>query len=1088
MADEKRVYTVATAHLDTVWRWDLDETIREYLPATISDNFYLFQTVPGYTFNFEGAYRYHLIEEYYPDLFEQIQDYARHGQWHISGSAYENGDVNLPSPEALFRNILLGNLYFEKKFGKRSKDLFLPDCFGFGLALPGVIRHANLLGFTTQKLAWGSAYGRPFDLGVWQGIDGSQAYACLDGRSYRHQFRHVRTEASVLEKLAENEMNASLPWTLHLHGNGDKGGAPEKSSALAVSKAVKTNSGSPIQVYSASSDQIFQDLDVLPLEAKQKLPLCDYELVMTSHGAGGYTSRCMSKRLNRKNEVMADMAERCASAAQALTSYTYPRQRLNRAWERVIAHQFHDDITGTSNMAVYNRSWGDYFKSLLEFRSELTGAADAVASAMDTSFVEGVPVMVYNSVGAPRTDSVTARVRMKENSPYVKVFDEQGNEVKSQVIKKQGKTFELVFTASLPSLGFRVYDVRPSGVKCTLSSELKVTEHSLENEKYYLRFNKNGDIGSIFDKELNQELLEKPIKLALLKDNGALNYPAWELKYDEVMAEPYAYANTPSFRVVMNGPSKIGVAVSRSAGGSLFTQTVSLTAGGRFVTIDNQVNWQSRRTLLKMQFPFTASNEKASYDLGLGVIERPTNTKQLYEVPAQKWADLSDPVSDFGVSVFSDSKYGWDKPNDHTLRLSCIHTPAGAFTKEARQDLQDIGDNRFGVAIFSHSGNYTMGTQLQSEFYAYPLLAFQLTGSASGELGSSYSFVQSNDRGVLIRAIKKAEQSDELIIRVNEAIGMRHREVSLKLGGGIETAREVYASEEPLGEATVQDGVLLFNMGRFEVKTFAVTLKNTKVKTEEETCHPLELPYNVNVITNNFNRQLAIMAASGTSLPEELFPAEITCSGVPFRLGKGQKPYNALIPREQVIPLPKGFGKLYLLAACVRGDKELTLLAGQKPRTIKVYDFMEPLGQWEQYGLKQEAHMKADAVPALEFTHVHTPEDDAYGAPAEFCLYEIDVRGAAQLTLPYENAVVILAMTAVEKAHTAKLVTPVIDVPAERTEQPEPELTDKVMEKLDFVTIRAGKIEDQVKGGKGKGLRRNNPITNIIRSYTKSEW
>ncbi|MDQ9813921.1 hypothetical protein RFZ01_05685, partial [Acinetobacter pittii] len=76
-----------------------------------------------------------LFEEYYPEEFEKLKKYIEEGRWNVAGSAYENGDVNVPSPEALFRNILYGNGYFKKKFSKTSKDIFLPDCFGFGYAL-----------------------------------------------------------------------------------------------------------------------------------------------------------------------------------------------------------------------------------------------------------------------------------------------------------------------------------------------------------------------------------------------------------------------------------------------------------------------------------------------------------------------------------------------------------------------------------------------------------------------------------------------------------------------------------------------------------------------------------------------------------------------------------------------------------------------------------------------------------------------------------------------------------------------------------------------------------------------------------------
>ena len=127
---KNKIFTVATAHLDTVWRWELAKTIEEFIPDTIEKNIALIEKYPHYRFNFEGAFRYELIEEYYPEAFEKIKQLVADGKWCVSGSAYENGDVNIPSPEALFRNFLYGNGYFKKKFGKTSKDVFHRSRFG----------------------------------------------------------------------------------------------------------------------------------------------------------------------------------------------------------------------------------------------------------------------------------------------------------------------------------------------------------------------------------------------------------------------------------------------------------------------------------------------------------------------------------------------------------------------------------------------------------------------------------------------------------------------------------------------------------------------------------------------------------------------------------------------------------------------------------------------------------------------------------------------------------------------------------------------------------------------------------------------
>ena len=202
---EKTIYTVATAHLDTIWNWSFETTVKDYLPKTLEKNFELFRKYPGYRFNFEGAYRYALMEEYYPEQFRQLKQAVADGRWNVTGSAWENGDCNIPSPEALFRNFLYGNGYFQKTFGKTSKDVFLPDCFGFGYALPSIAAHSNLLGFTTQKLSWGSAYGIPFDIGKWYGVNGKPIYACLNMGNYVHVFSKIRDYDEYLQAAYEQQ-------------------------------------------------------------------------------------------------------------------------------------------------------------------------------------------------------------------------------------------------------------------------------------------------------------------------------------------------------------------------------------------------------------------------------------------------------------------------------------------------------------------------------------------------------------------------------------------------------------------------------------------------------------------------------------------------------------------------------------------------------------------------------------------------------------------------------------------------------------------------------------------------------------------
>lgn len=1084
---KNKIFTVATSHLDTVWRWELPKTIDEFIPDTIVKNFELIEKYPHYRFNFEGAFRYELIEEYYPEQFERIKQYVKDGRWCVSGSAYENGDVNIPSPEALFRNFLYGNRYFEDKFGVTSKDVFLPDCFGFGYALPSIAKHSNLLGVSSQKLSWGGAYECPFDLGVWQGVDGSRIFASLKPLSYRYKFDgDVRGDLQIIDKLADNGVHYGLPWTMNYYGTGDWGGAPDEQSVASVEQSVAYNDTSETQVISASSDEVFKQLDALSESEKTSLPVWNNELVMRSHGAGGYTSRAMSKRLNAKNESLADMCERSCVAADALTSFTYPKNVLDSAWKKVIEHQFHDDLPGTSTMLQYNDSWNDYFASLKQFCGEYQASGGALANELDTSWCEGVAVIVNNPVAVKRKASVQAHIKLNRNAKYVKVLDKNAKEVPSQVLKKTGKEFDIVFTASVDSVGWRVYDVIGSDKPCEIKTDLIVTEHSLENAKYKLLFNKNGDIASLVDKKLKVQLLSSPIKLALHHNLGELNYPSWEMRKADIDSKPYCYANTPEFEIIENGPSRIAIKVTRDADFSKVEQVVSLESGGEVVRVDNRIDWQQRRTLLKAQFPFTCSNEIASYDLGLGYIERPNNSENLYEVPAQKWADVTDSYGRYGVSVLSDCKYGWDKPQDNMLRLTCIHTPTGAFTKDARQDLQDIGRNVFSFGIFSHKGALSTPTQVQAQCFNEGLVAFRTSSSKQGSLGDSFSLLKTASDSVIVRAVKQAYDGDGVVVRVNEACGKEHKNTGIKFFCDISSAEEVYADEKPIKNAEIIDGALVFDLKPFEVKTFKLKLDAVRNKAKEN-YKKLDLPFNSTGITRDSYKVNCILQGSGMSLPDELIPESLTVSGITFKMPNADMDKNVLIPRGQEIEIPKGVTKLYMIAASVLEDKKVVFMADNKERELTVYDMKAPVGKWDMKGLEQLAEVKRGAL-ALEFTHTHHPEGNIANGKAYFYLYEIDVRGCKTLTLPEENKMVILAMTGVKKFSNTYLATELIDYPSEDYKPGEIAPIEKIIDKADFISIRAGKIQDQINGGKGKGFKRDNIITNIIRSYTKSEW
>jgi alpha-mannosidase len=222
---KRNLNVVATAHLDTQWRWTIQNTINEYVPATFQNNFKLMQQYPDYVFSFEGAFKYMLLKEYYPDEYRTLKPFVNSGQWRLAGSWVDAVDVNMPSFESLVRHTLYGNGFFQQEFGKMSRDVLLPDCFGFGYALPSIAAHCGLASFSTQKLTWGSAAGVPFDIGIWEGVDGSTLVSALNPGSYTTEIRDdLSRDTAWMRTIVKQGDSTGLYAAYMYFGTGDTGG------------------------------------------------------------------------------------------------------------------------------------------------------------------------------------------------------------------------------------------------------------------------------------------------------------------------------------------------------------------------------------------------------------------------------------------------------------------------------------------------------------------------------------------------------------------------------------------------------------------------------------------------------------------------------------------------------------------------------------------------------------------------------------------------------------------------------------------------------------------------------------------------
>jgi alpha-mannosidase len=1032
LTKDPTLYVVGYSHLDTQWRWSYPQVIREMIPNTMRDNFRLFEAYPHYVFNFSGANRYRMMKEYYPAAFDTVRRYVAAGRWFPCGSSMEECDVNVTGAESVIRQVLYGNHFFRRELGTASNEFMLPDCFGFPASLPSLLGHCGLKGFSTQKLTWGSAVGIPFHVGVWEGLDGTGLVSALDAGDYGGVIKQdLSADSTWLARIDGNGRSSGVYADYAYYGTGDEGGSPTEESVKWLEKSV-AGSG-PVRVISSPADRMFLDL---PAQKLGGLPRYRGDLLLTEHSAGSITSAAYMKRWNHKNELLADAAERASVLADWLGGMEYPRQRLNDAWTLVMGGQFHDILPGTSHPKAYEYSWNDELLALNQFAGVLDAAVGSIAAGLETR-TRGVPLVVYNPLSIERQDVVEASVAFRGQTPKtVRVLGPDGRAVPCQILGTEKGRLKLLFPARVPSVGFAVYDVQPATVAPAAATPLEVTQSSLENARYRVTLDGNGDVASILDKLAGRELLAAPARLAFLYDRPRA-WPAWNVDWADRQKPPLGYLEGPALvRIVERGPVRVALEVVREARGSRIVQTVRLSTGdaGDRIEFADRIDWQSRECSLKAALPLTVANPKATYNWEVGTIERGNNEPKKYEVPSHQWFDLTDAEGGYGVTVLSDCKYGSDKPDDRTLRLTLLRTPGtgGAYQD---QGTQDWGRHEILYGLAGHVGDWRGGrTDWQALRLSQPLIAFQ-TGRHAGRLGRALSLLEVSSGRVRVLALKQAEDSDEVIVRLVELDGMPVSSVRVSLPTPILAAREVDGQERPLGEAKVSGGKLVTDLGGYQLRTFALRLGEPPARVAPAESRPLDLAYDRCVTSRDGQKAGGGFDPEGRCLPAEGLPAAIAYRGIAFRLGPaaGAQP-NAVSCAGQTIALPRGgFNRLYLLAAA-NGERMASFAVDGRPVKLAVQDWGGFIGQWDSRVWKGKVEEYAFSWPneflglrpaylrpapvAWFCSHRHTA--DGRNEPYSYCYlfaHAIDLPpGARALTLPQDDHVLILAATVANDA------------------------------------------------------------------------
>lgn len=378
-ASAHRMSAVGHAHIDTAWLWPLRESVRK-VARTLSNVTHLMDDHPGFLFAMSQAQQLAWLKEHRPEVYGRVQEKAKNGQFLPVGSLWVEPDTNITGGEALARQLIHGKRFYLDEFGVETREMWLPDTFGYNAAMPQLMKLAGVRWFLTQKISWNTTNKFPHHTFWWEGIDGTRIFSHFPPvDTYNAEITGAELAHAVSNFQDKGAANSSLlPF-----GYGDGGGGPTREMLARAARLEDLEGSARVVVESPAA--FFERAHAEYPDA----PVWLGELYLEFH-RGTLTSQLRTKQGNRRSEHLLREAELWSATAALRTGFAYPYEALDRLWKTVLLHQFHDILPGSSIGWVHREAEQTYTAVTAELRGIVDAAQRALAG-------DGDGTVVFNS-------------------------------------------------------------------------------------------------------------------------------------------------------------------------------------------------------------------------------------------------------------------------------------------------------------------------------------------------------------------------------------------------------------------------------------------------------------------------------------------------------------------------------------------------------------------------------------------------------------------------------------------------------------------------------------------------------------------
>lgn len=806
------VSCIGHTHIDLAWLWRVRQT-REKGGRSFATVLKLMEEYPEYKFMSSQAQLYEFIKEDYPEVFEQIKEAVKRGQWEIEGAMWVEPDTNVPSGESLVRQFLVGKRFFKEEFGIDSKIMWEPDVFGYSAALPQIIKKSDVDYFMTTKISWNEYNRVPYDTFMWKGIDGTEVLSHFSPSRHEDDDRYFMTTYNAMlqpddvvggwHRYSNKDLNNNVLCTF---GYGDGGGGPTREMLEYGRRMNKGLPGCPKTVIEPSLD-FFKRLEK-DVKGNKRLPKWAGELYLEFHRAT-LTSQAANKRNNRKSEIAMHDLETLKTLANLELGTEYPREAITKKWKNILFHQFHDILPGSSINEVYEDSDKAYAELLGSANAEINDTLNALTAEIST---EDNSLVVFNTLGAARNDVVVVDMPAFDDFAIV---DANGKEMKWQ------KTYDgkLIFVAEkVPAKGYKVFNIVPGEHK--EFGKIYATNRTFRNKYIKVKFDKNMNISSLYHKGADRELVAEGgvVNRLVAYEDIPFNHEAWDLKayYGE---KSWNIDDVQSAELIEDGAVRCVYKVVRKFRDTEFNQFIIGYADNDRIDVVLDFDWKETHILVRTESDVDVNSTKATFDIQFGNIERTNHENTLwdfaqFETMAHKWIDLSD--NGIGFSLLNDSKYG------HSIKENKVRTSLIRGSMIPCEN-QDKGPQHIVTAIYPHAGHVSQSDVVaQANSINFPLYCVS-ADSNSGKLDKEYSFASCNKSNIIVETVKMAEDSDEVVIRLYETWN-KTTNCTLTLNKDITSALSTNLLEEKGEDVSFKGNKIDLTFKPFEIKTIKIKL------------------------------------------------------------------------------------------------------------------------------------------------------------------------------------------------------------------------------------------------------------------------